>query len=87
MSTSPTQLRSMLELAQDEMIMRDRIIKALREGPKTVPELAESLGYPVHEIMVWLAGLRRYGEVEAKGRPDVDGYFTYEWVDKTGEQA
>ena len=85
MNTSPIQPRSMLEIAQDEFLMRDRIAKALRDAPKTIPELAECLGYPTHEITVWLSGMRRYGEVEAKGRPNVDGYFTYEWVDKTGD--
>lgn len=83
MSTSPIQPRSMLEIAQDEMIMKDRIAMALREGPKTIPELAECLGYPSHEIAVWLFGMRRYGEVEEEGRPDIDGYFKYDWVDKT----
>jgi predicted Rossmann fold nucleotide-binding protein DprA/Smf involved in DNA uptake len=82
MSTSPIPPRSILELAQDEMIMKNRIATALREAPKTIPELARCLGYPAHEITVWLFGLRRYGEVEAKGRPDIDGYFKYEWVDK-----
>ena len=83
MSTPPTPLRSMLEIAQDEMIMRDRIAQALREAPMTIPELAERLGYPAHEVTVWLFGMRRYGEVEERGRPNVDGYFTYGWVDKS----
>ena len=60
-----SEYRSMLEIAQDEMIMRDRILEILRrEGPKNVPELAEALGAPSREIVIWLSGLRRYGLVE-----------------------
>jgi predicted transcriptional regulator len=73
-----TRLRAMLDIAQDEMIMRDRIAAILAEGPKTIPELAEALGYTTREVTVWLFGMRRYGLVEEIGRADVDGYFQYE---------
>jgi hypothetical protein len=73
-----THLRHMLDIAQDEMIMRDRIAAILQEGPKTIPELAEALGYTPREVTVWLFGMRRYGLVEEIGRADVDGYFQYE---------
>ena len=78
----------MLEITQDEFIMRDRILKILKkDGPKTIKELAEELNYPTREIVVWLFGLRRYGEVEEVGRPDVDGYFKYEFVEKQEEES
>lgn len=73
-----TRLRDMLDIAQDEMIMKDRIAGVLAEGPKTIPELAETLGSPTREVTVWLFGMRRYGTVEEIGRADVDGYFQYE---------
>ena len=79
MSTTQTKhLRHMLDIAQDEMIMRDRIAAILAGGPMTIPELAEALGYPTREVTVWLFGMRRYGLVEEIGRADVDGYFQYE---------
>jgi len=73
-----TRLRAMLDIAQDEMIMRDRIADLLADGAKTIPELAEALGAPTREVTVWLFGMRRYGLVEEIGRADVDGYFQYE---------
>jgi predicted transcriptional regulator len=71
-------LRAMLDIAQDEMVMRDRIAEILEQGPKTIPELAEALDCPPREVTVWLFGMRRYGLVEEIGRADVDGYFQYE---------
>jgi predicted transcriptional regulator len=73
-----TQLRDMLDIAQDEMIMRDRIAVILEQGPKTIPEIAQTMGYSTREVTVWLFGMRRYGLVEEIGRADVDGYFQYE---------
>lgn len=77
-NTQTTRLRDMLDIAQDEMIMRDRIAGILEQGPKTIPELAQTLGYSSREVVVWLFGMRRYGLVEEIGRADVDGYFQYE---------
>jgi predicted Rossmann fold nucleotide-binding protein DprA/Smf involved in DNA uptake len=77
--------RAMLEVVQDEMIMRDHIAALLTDGPKTIPELAAALDYPSHEVTVWLFAMRRYGRVEEVGRPDVDGYFKYELVEAEPE--
>jgi predicted ArsR family transcriptional regulator len=88
MSKPQAPLRDMLEIAQDEFIMRDRIRDILKkEGPKAILELAEILDYPPREVTVWLFGLRRYGEVEEVGRPDVDGYFKYEYLEKQEEES
>ena len=73
-----TRLRDMLDIAQDEMVMRDRIADVLAQGPMTIPELAQTLGFTSREVAVWLFGMRRYGLVEETGRADVDGYFQYE---------
>jgi predicted transcriptional regulator len=77
-----TKLRAMLDIAQDELVMRDRIADLLKQGPKTIPELSESLGYSTREVTVWLFGMRRYGLIEEIGRPDVDGYFQYELTEQ-----
>ena len=77
MSNAP-KLRDMLDIAQDEMVMRDRIAGILAEGRKTIPEIADNLGRPTREIAIWLFGMRRYGLVEEIGRADADGYFQYE---------
>ena len=87
MSTVKKPMRDMLEIAQDEFIMRDRIRDILKEEPKTILEISKILGYPSREITIWLFGLRRYGEVEEIGRADVDGYFSYEFVEKKEEEA
>jgi hypothetical protein len=78
MSSTGKIRRDIWEIVHDEMIMKDRIAEILKDGPQTIPELAEAMGYPSHEVTIWLFAMRRYGEVEVVGKPDVDGYFKYE---------
>jgi predicted transcriptional regulator len=87
MSASGKIRRDMQEIVHDEMIMKDRIAKVLESGPRTILELAEALGYPSHEVTIWLFAMRRYGEVEVIGKPDVDGYFKYALVKRQDESA
>jgi hypothetical protein len=74
--------RDIREIVHDEMIMKDRIAEILKDDPQTIPELAEAMGYPSHEVVIWLFAMRRYGDVEVVGKPDVDGYFKYKLVTK-----
>ncbi len=82
-STGKTR-RDIREIVHDEMLMKDRIAKILKDGSQTIPELADAIGYPSHEVAIWLFAMRRYGEVEAVGKPDVDGYFKYDLVKAAG---
>jgi len=79
--------RDIREIVHDEMIMKDRIAKILKDDPRTIPALAKALGYPSHEVAIWLFAMRRYGEVEVVGKPDVDGYFKYALVKRQNGNA
>jgi hypothetical protein len=84
MSSTRTIPRGTDEIVHDEMIMKDRIAKLLKDGLQTIPEMAEAMGYPSHEVTIWLFAMRRYGAVEVVGRPNVDGYFKYQLVKGAG---
>ena len=78
-----TKRRDMREVMRDEMIMRDRIAALLKgNGTRSIPEISEELGAPVHETVCWVMAMRRYGMIEETGRPDVDGYFQYEFKEQ-----
>jgi hypothetical protein len=87
MSGTEKARRDIREIVHDEMIMKDRIAKILKDGPRTIPALAEAVGYPSHEVAIWLFAMRRYGAVEVVGKPDVDGYFKYALVKQQNENA
>jgi hypothetical protein len=69
--------RDIREIVREEPSMRGRILAALVDGPRTVPEIAEAIGFPTHEVVLWVMGMRRYGWLaEVKGVTD-EGYFRY----------
>jgi len=57
------------------------ILGALKEGGKTVPELAQELNKPADEIMYHLMSLLKYGLVETGEIDDMDEYFQYKIKD------
>ena len=70
--------RDVREVIREESVMRPRILAALEHGPLTVPQIADAIGAPTHEVVFWVMGMRRYGWLaEIKGST-VDGYFQYE---------
>ncbi|MFZ5647579.1 MAG: MarR family transcriptional regulator [Bacillota bacterium] len=70
-------VRDLREIIRDEMIMADIIIDSLREGPKTIPEIASAIGRPAHEVLIWVMGLRRYGRISEATEMTDDGYYRY----------
>lgn len=76
----PAGVRSLADILRDEMVMRDRIAAALREGPLTIPEIAEVLSAPVREVTLWLMAMRRYGRIEELPKGKADDYYRYKWV-------
>jgi len=73
-----------VEISRMETGMRERILGALREGPKTVPEIAEALGIEKREAMWWVMGCWRYGYLAPEEKATDEGYFRYSAV---GRQA
>ncbi len=75
MRTEPK--RGLAEVMRDEMVMKDKIVDMLREEPKTIPEMAEALGYPSHEVLLWVMALWRYGTVVEVEKKRTEEYFQY----------
>ncbi len=71
--------RQAIELAALKMKKQKKTIHAIRrllkDGDKTVPELAEGAEIAASEAMFYVATLKKYGEV-VEGEKD-GGYFRY----------
>lgn len=57
--------------------MKKQLLNALKEGDKTVPQLADELHLPQDEVMFQLMSLLKYGFVETGEIDDMDEYFYY----------
>jgi hypothetical protein len=63
---------------KDTALLRNKIRKALKEAPQTVPRLAESIGETTDRILWMLMEMRVYGMV-AEDEQDGD-YFKYRLI-------
>jgi hypothetical protein len=73
-------IRDVREIIRDEQFMRARILRVLESGPQTVPEIAAAIGYPTHEVVFWVMGMRKYGWVAEIKEATDEGYFRYQSV-------
>ncbi len=64
---------------------RKAVESALKQGPATVPQIAQAAGLPAHVVLWHLAGMRKYG---AAREVDMEGdYPRYEWVAASAKTA
>ena len=61
-----------------------RDLAALRQTLQTVPEIAQALHRPAHEVMFWVMGLRKYGFVAEIKEATDEGYYRYQAVEREG---
>ena len=72
--------KDLMERSRLQAQTRKKIIQALEDGPKTVPEVAKATAMPSHEVLWKLMGMKKYGlVVEGEER---DGYYQYALKDK-----
>jgi predicted Rossmann fold nucleotide-binding protein DprA/Smf involved in DNA uptake len=73
-------LRPVQEVIREEHAMKAPILKALGNGPLTIPQIAAAVGKPTREVTMWVMGLRKYGWVMEIKEVDDEGYFPYALV-------
>ncbi len=81
------QSRKIPDAAKERLKTFNRIKKAIKEalkdGPKTVPQVAEKTGLSLQETNWYLMTLRKYGEIVTGELDDMDEYFTYKLAKKS----
>jgi len=81
--TRKTYLRNLPEVLRDGMVEQDPIAAVLRQGPRTIPELAKALNAPTYEVTKWIMAMRRYGRVRDLSKARADDYYRYELIEET----
>lgn len=61
---------------------RKKLLKALEEEAKTIPELAAETGMTIEDVTYYLMTMRKYGDVVAGEIDDDDEYFYFELKNK-----
>jgi len=78
--TAPKEL---MDKVKEQTKIKNAIIKALKESPKTVPELAKELNMDSYTLFWYLMTLWKHREVEEVEKTD-EGYWKYGVVKKEG---
>jgi predicted Rossmann fold nucleotide-binding protein DprA/Smf involved in DNA uptake len=68
-------------LLKEQKAIRGQICHAMRDGPKTVPEVAVSTGLPANQVLWHITAMRKYdlvAEAEMCGE-----YYTYQLVQES----
>jgi hypothetical protein len=73
--------RNSAEVLRDEMYIQDRVIGALKGGPRTILEVAQELSYPPPEVTKWVMAMRRYGKLIDLPKNRADDYYRYKLVE------
>jgi|NGEPerStandDraft_6_1074524.scaffolds.fasta_scaffold11212_2 predicted transcriptional regulator len=54
-------------LFREQRQMQQSICQFIRDTPKTVPQIAAEIGKPAHEVLWFMAALKKYGIVMETG--------------------
>jgi predicted transcriptional regulator len=54
-------------LLKEQKRVQKEICQVMRDTPKTVPEVAEAVGMPAHEVLWYVASFKKYGLIVEEG--------------------
>ena len=63
--------------------MKRNILSALEESEMNIPQLANKISVPEHEVVYYLMTLVKYGYIQTGAVDDMDEYFSYK-IKKNG---
>lgn len=65
------------QLVRTELATRRKLLDILEAEPRSAPQLAQQTGRPTHEVLWYLAAMRKRGLVEEAGMDDTGDFFLY----------
>ena len=74
--------KELIEIVQKQTKLKKAILDVFKDGPKTIPEVAEKLNLPPHEAMDWIMALYKYGFLKETSEVTEDGYYKYKLVEE-----
>jgi predicted Rossmann fold nucleotide-binding protein DprA/Smf involved in DNA uptake len=64
-------------MLKEQQTARKSISRAIQGGPKSVPQIAEITGMPPHEVLWYVAAMKKYGQIVEDGLDDDYEYYLY----------
>lgn len=73
-------VRKAQELLKAQRSARKALQRALRGSPHSVPQLAQAVNMPAHEVLWHVAAMKKYGLVAEAGTDESGDYYLYRLV-------
>ena len=64
-------------MLKEQKAIRKTLMRAMRGGPHSVPQLAEDADLPADEVLWHIASMKKYGEVAEVGLDEDYEYYMY----------
>lgn len=71
------------ELLKVQQSARKTLERALTGGPHSVPQLAQAVNMPAHEVLWYVAAMKKYGIVAEAGVDESGDYYLYRLTKET----
>ena len=71
------------ELLKAQQSARKTLERALTGGPHSVPQLAQAVNMPAHEVLWHVAAMKKYGIVAEAGTDESGDYYLYRLTKET----
>lgn len=71
-------------LLKEQKEVRRRISQTLQEGPKTIPEIANAMEFPTHEVLWHVTAMKKYDLIAEAG---MSGEYVLYQLIKEGEKV
>ena len=65
------------ELLKTQQSVRKALERVLTGGPHNVPQLAQAVNMPAHEVLCHVAAMKKYGIVVEAGTDESGDYYLY----------
>lgn len=67
-------------MLKEQKSNRKAISRTIQGGPKSVPQIAEATGMPAHEVLWYVAAMKKYGLIKEEGLDEDYEYYLYSLV-------
>jgi predicted transcriptional regulator len=68
------------ELLKAQQSARKALERTLQGAPHTVPQLAKATGLPAHEVLWYVASMKKYGLLAEAGTDESGDYYFYRLI-------
>ena len=67
-------------MLKEQQTARKAISRAIQGAPKSVPQIAEATDIPPHDVLWYVASMKKYGLVKEEGLDEDYEYYLYSLV-------